>query len=79
MEEIEQTYRVVSLGDSTWTGKTAATPELAKLAAADFERGEVVGLERTDWGDHFGKPKVLRTVLIDAERRPGEWKLGASR
>jgi hypothetical protein len=74
-DALDTTYRVVSLTDD-WTGKTAATPELAKLIAGDLYRGERLGMERTDWVDNFGKPKAHRSVLIDAEKDPGEWELG---
>jgi hypothetical protein len=73
---MDTTYRVVSIADSGWCGKTAATRELAKLAAGDLDRRQRLGLEETVWIDEFGKPKAQRTVLIDAEERPGEWKLG---
>lgn len=74
-DKLDVTYRVVSLS-SDWAGKTAATPELAKLVAGDLDRSGRLGLERTDWIDHFGKPKAHRTVLVDAENHPGEWELG---
>jgi hypothetical protein len=35
-------------------------------------------MERTDWGEHYGKPKAVRTVLIDAESTAGEWTIGAN-
>ncbi len=74
--KMEPTYRVVSLTDGNWAGKTAATPELARLGAGDLDREHLLGLERTDWGDNYGKPKAIRTVLVEAESQPGEWKLG---
>jgi hypothetical protein len=56
-------------------GMTASdiTPELAKLVPGNLERGSHrLGMERTDWGEHYGKPKAVRTVLIDAESTAGE-------
>jgi hypothetical protein len=76
MDTLNTTYRVISLSGPELTGKTAATPELAKLVAGDLDRSRLLGMERTDWADNFGKPKACRTVLVDAEDRPGEWELG---
>jgi hypothetical protein len=62
-------------------GMTASdiTPELAKLVPGNLERGSHrLGMERTDWGEHYGKPKAVRTVLIDAESTAGEWTIGAN-
>ncbi len=76
MQDMDTTYRLVALGDHTNVGQTAATPELAKLVPGNLYReGNRLGIERTDWVDHFGKPKVHRTILIEAESRPGEWKI----
>jgi hypothetical protein len=79
MNEIETTYRLIVLGDRTNVGQTALTPELAKLAPGDLIRGpdDRLGLERTDWAKDYGKPKNVRTVLIEAETSPGEWIIGA--
>ena len=71
------TYRCLNLVDRTEVGQTAATPELAKLVADGVSRAFRIGMEQTDWIDHFGKMKVHRSILIDAENSPGEWQLGA--
>jgi hypothetical protein len=77
MQDMDTTYRLVALGDSSNVGQTAATPQLAKLVPGNLYReSNRLGIERTDWVDHFGKPKVHRTILIEAESRPGEWKIG---
>jgi len=77
MSDIETTYRLIVLGDRNNVGQTALTSELAKLAPGDLVRGNGrLGMERTDWADHFGKPKIVRTVLIDAESARGEWTIG---
>lgn len=73
---METTYRLISLLDRTQVGQTASTPELAKLVPADLSRFERLGVEQTDWIENFGKMKVQRSILIDAERVPGEWELG---
>lgn len=58
-------------------GQTALTPQLAKLVPGDLVRTDRrLGMERTDWADNFGKPKAVRTVLVDAESAPGEWTIG---
>ena len=74
----DSTYRVVVLGgDRDITGQTADTPELAKLVPPDVDRSKFrLGVERTDWDEHFGKPRAVRTVLIEAETKPNEWKVG---
>ena len=71
----DTTYRVIVIEDPEVVGQTAATPELAKLVAPpiDPRSGFRFGLERTDWGDHYGKPRPIRTVLIEAENKAGEW------
>jgi hypothetical protein len=76
MEDV--TYRLVVIDKPGITGRTAASPKLAKLVAGNLAqfRDRRLGLEQTDWGEHFGKPRVIRTVLIDAEIQPGEWTLG---
>jgi hypothetical protein len=77
MSNTEATYRLIVLGDRNNVGQTALTPELARLVPGDLVRGnQRLGMERTDWVDHFGKPKVARTVLVDAESAPAEWTIG---
>lgn len=78
MDDVESTYRLVELGDRTNVGQTAMTPELAKLVPGDLARfaDTRLGMERTDWVEHFGKPKIARTILIEAETLPHEWKIG---
>jgi hypothetical protein len=75
----DTTYRLIVLGsDRANVGQTALTPELAKLVPGDLNRGnQRLGMERTDWVDHFDKPKIIRSVLIEAESTPGEWTIGA--
>jgi hypothetical protein len=75
--DVDTTYRLVALGDSTNVGLTALTQDLAKLVPGNLHRGgNRLGIERTDWVYDFGKPKVHRTILIEAEPRPGAWKIG---
>lgn len=76
MDEINTTYRLIVLGDNGNAGQTALTPQLAKLAPGNLIRHGRLGLERTDWGDHYGKPKALRTVLVEAENQADEWAIG---
>lgn len=78
MDEISTTYRLIVLGDPGNAGQTALTPELAKLAPGNLSRHGRLGLERTDWGDQYGKPKALRTVLVEAEGQSNEWTIGVS-
>ena len=73
---MDTTYRCVNLVDPSEVGQTAATPELARLAAWGLSRTCRIGLERTDWVDQYGKMKVNRSVLIEAEDHPGQWTLG---
>ena len=77
---MEKTYRLIALGEQGYSGKTAASPELAKLVpgdVADLDReDERLGIELTEWTDNFGKMQVNRKILIDAEKKPGEWKIG---
>jgi hypothetical protein len=75
---MDTTYRLIVLGaESNNVGLTALTPELAMLVPGDLNRGNHrLGMERTDWTDQLGKPKAQRSVLIDAESRPGEWTIG---
>jgi hypothetical protein len=75
--DMDTTYRLVALGDPTNVGHTALTPELAMLVPGNLHRGDNrLGIERTDWVYDFGKPKVHRTILIEAEPFSGEWKIG---
>jgi hypothetical protein len=75
---METTFRLVALGDRNNVGQTAATPELARLVPGDLQRSEKrLGIERTDWVEHFDKLKIHRTVLVDAEETPGQWVIGA--
>ncbi|BBO06306.1 hypothetical protein SG09_56560 [Bradyrhizobium ottawaense] len=78
MDHMETTYRLIELGDRTNAGQTALTPELARLVPGDLARyaDTRLGIERTDWVEHFGKPKIARTILIEAETHPHEWKIG---
>ena len=77
MSDTDTTFRLVVLGESNNVGQTALTAELAKLVPGDIVRdNKRLGMERTDWADHFGKPKIMRTVLIDAESAFGEWTIG---
>ena len=75
---IETTFRVIDLLDRTNVGPTAANPGLAKLAAGDLNRseGSRFAIEQTEWAEDFGKPKVRRSVIIDAEEPADRWKLG---
>lgn len=75
---MDTTYRLIVLGNREIVGQTAASPELAKLAPGDLDRNrdQRLGIERTDWVDHFGKMRVNRSILIEAEERPGEWTIG---
>jgi hypothetical protein len=75
---MDETYRLVELGGKGRKGGTALSSNLAKLVPGDLDRSERLGMERTEWEDYFGKKRPHRTVLIEAERRPGEWVLGAT-
>ena len=75
---MDTTYRLVVLGDRERVGQTALTPELAKLVPPDIDRlTERLGIELTEWIDHFERKKVVRTILIDAEPAAGDWIIGA--
>ncbi len=76
--DCEVTYRLIVVNMPDVTGRTASSPELAKLAPGDVLsfREHRIGLERTDWGERHGKPHPIRTVLIEVENKPGEWTLG---
>jgi hypothetical protein len=75
---MEKTYRLIALSDSGYAGKTAASPELAKLVPGDLRdlEDERFGIEMTEWVDNYGKMQVNRKVLIEAEDKPGQWKIG---
>jgi hypothetical protein len=80
LSETDTTYRLVDLNNPNNVGRTAATPELAKLVPGDLNReGRRLGIERTDWVEHNGKPKISRTVLIEVEGVPGEWVIGVDK
>lgn len=77
MTDTETTFRLVDLADRNNVGQTALSAQLAKLVPGDLiHENRRLGMERTDWVENFGKPKAVRTVLIDAESAPGEWKIG---
>ena len=80
------TYRLIVIEDNgtipngMYTyGKTAITPELAKAVPGNLSRrvinGETlrVGVERSDWNE--GDKSPYRTVLVEMEKTPGEWKI----
>lgn len=74
---METTYRLVSLENKGVVGHTAASPELAKLVPGEIQEGEErLGIERTDWIEQFDKMKIHRSILIDAESKAGDWKIG---
>lgn len=74
---MESTYRLVALGDRSNVGQTAASVALAKLVPGELRRDKNrLGIERTDWIEHFDKVRVHRTVLIEAENVAGEWVIG---
>lgn len=80
MSDTDTTYRLVVLDDPHTVGRTAVSPELAKLVPGDIRiRGREgrLGMERTDWVEDYGKMKINRSVLIEAEDHPGEWSIGA--
>jgi hypothetical protein len=78
----DTTYRVIMLGRTDRVGHTALTPDLARLAcdrgsfSSSLRQKYRLGIERTDWANDSGKPKPVRSVLIDAEGFPGEWVVG---
>ncbi len=75
---MDTTYRLIVLGDRENCGETAASPDLAKLVPGNLNRAnQRLGMERTDWADHFGKMRVHRSILVEAETQPGEWTIGA--
>jgi hypothetical protein len=71
------TFRLIELGGQRRAGQTAINAELAKLVPGNLDRSLLLGIERTEWEDYFGKKRPQRTVLIAAEDRPGQWSLGA--
>lgn len=73
---MDTTYRCIDLVDPSEVGQTAASPDLARMVAGHLQRNHRIALERTDWTDNFGKMKVNRSVIVEAENHPGEWKLG---
>jgi len=66
--------------DRSNAGQTALTAELARLVPGDLVRhgATLLGMERTDWVDHFGKPKIARTVLTVADIDALEVEYGIS-
>jgi len=72
ISDISTTFRLVDLEERQF-GQTALTPELAKLSLGEFGRANKLGLERTDWDNQNGRPKPVRTILIEAENTAGEW------
>ena len=72
------TYRLGDLEDSGNVGKTAATPELALLVPGDLRRTGSTRLcmVQTDWHEEYGKFKITRSIVTEAEAHAGEWKLG---
>jgi hypothetical protein len=75
---MDTTYRVIDLADRENVGHTAATPELAKLAAGRMERmpSSRFALEQTDWDEEYGKPKRSRSIIIEAEDPSERWNVG---
>ena len=71
----EVTFRVIQLNDRNRVGPTAATPELAKLAAAavDFGSDETLAMERTEWISLPDRMKAHRTIVTEAQTEPGKW------
>ena len=68
--DYDTTFRVIDLANRENVGPTAATPELAKLAARSMMRNRLnsrFALEKTDWAEEYGKPKPRRTVIVEAE------------
>jgi len=77
---MDTTYRLIVLNvdqDILSRGQTAATPELAKLVPGHLRRaGQRLGIERTDWIEEYGKLRVLRSVIVEAEAEPSQWEIG---
>ena len=78
--DTDTTYRLIVLDDPDRVGRTAASAELAKLVPGDIgpasRQGKRLGMERTEWVDNFGKMKIHRSILVDAEASPGQWTIG---
>lgn len=76
---VDTTYRLVSLTEEGNAGMTAASPELARLVPGNLVRWETtrLAIEKTDWIEKFDKMVVNRSVVVDAEAKPGEWTIGA--
>lgn len=81
-DTMNTTYRLIMLDRKDRVGRTALTPDLAKLVPGDLElssmrRRHRLGIERTDWIDDGEEPRPVRSVLIEAELSPYEWEIGA--
>ena len=77
MDDISVTYRLIDLNDRTNVGQTAISPELALLSPGNLARdGRRLAMERSDWIDDYGKPKIARSVVIGVEEEPGSWAIG---
>lgn len=78
MEEVNVTYRLIDPNDRANVGQTAISPELALLLPGNIARdGRRLAMERSDWIDDYGKPKIVRSVVIGVEEEPGSWTIGA--
>jgi hypothetical protein len=80
IDTMNTTYRLIMLDRKDHVGRTALTPDLARLVPAElssFRSKHRLGIERTDWIDDGGEPRPVRSVLIEAETAPWEWELGA--
>lgn len=84
------TFRLIALDPQCGiVGQTALTSDLARLVPGGLNDSKVrekyrLGIERTDWQTEprrgFGSAgglRPVRSVLIDAESRLGEWMIGA--
>ncbi|MEY9121325.1 hypothetical protein [Bradyrhizobium yuanmingense] len=77
MEEVNVTYRLIDPNDRSNVGQTAISPELALQLPGNMALdGRRLAMERSDWVDDYGKPKLVRSVVIDVEKAPGAWKIG---
>jgi hypothetical protein len=72
------TYRIVDLADRENVGQTAATADLALLAAGSMARNgnSRFAIEETDWIEEQGRHKPRRSVIIEAEDPSNPWKVG---
>lgn len=70
---MKTTYRLVAPSAPTVFGPTARTPELAMLGLQSIDRDWPLALEQTDWVEKFDKWVVNRTIILEAEKRAGEW------